>query len=51
MQKKSKYWKKKKKKPLKLSNEVLSNAYNQKWSFDIFRVIHLQNIFMEDDIY
>ncbi len=23
---------------------------NQKWSFDIFTVIHLQNIFMEHDI-
>ncbi len=33
-------------------NEVLSNAYtNQKWSFDIFTVGNLQNIFMEHDLY
>ncbi len=24
---------------------------NQKWSFDIFTVKHLQNIFMEHDLY
>ncbi len=24
---------------------------NQKWSFDIFTVINLQNIFMEHDLY
>ncbi len=24
---------------------------NQKWSFDIFMVINLQNIFMEHDLY
>ncbi len=31
--------------------KFLAMAYNQKWSFDIFTVIHLQNIFMEDDLY
>ncbi len=27
------------------------NIANQKWSFDIFTVIHLQNIFIEQDLY
>ncbi len=29
---------------------LLMHITNQKWSFDIFTVIHLQNIFMEHDL-
>ncbi len=41
-----------KKSPLICPNEVLSNVYaNKKFSFYIFIVGQLQNIFMEQDLY
>ncbi len=47
--KKSKYWENHFK--LVQIKFLAMHITNQKWSFDIFKVINLQNIFMEHDLY
>ncbi len=46
--KKSKYWENR---PVVQMKFLAIHITNQKWSFDIFMVGNLQNIFMEHDLY